>query len=124
MHSGVVGAQTVDTCLREPQRAAQALRAFDRSMRHGTRHFSWFIYRMTNPIMRDFFMYPKNVLRMKEALLSVLAGDLFGSTPIWRSLLVFKGLYYASSIRQPRRAFMAWKKRRNNIRKVEYETTP
>ena len=119
MHSGVVGAQTVDTCLREPQKAAQALREFDRVMQHGPRHFSWFIYRMTNPIMRDFFMYPKNVLRMKEALLSVLAGDLFGSTPIWRSLLVFKGLYYAVSITQPRRAFMAWKKRRNNIRKID-----
>lgn len=119
MHSAVVGADAVDACLREPARAAQALRRFDRSVRHGTRQFSWFIYRMTNPIMRDFFMGPKNVLRMKEALLSVLAGDIYGDTPIWRSLLAFKALYYSANILQPRRAFGAWRRRRSNIRRVD-----
>ncbi len=119
MNSGVVGADTVDACLRDPAAAPAALRRFDRVMRHGPRHFSWFIYRMTNPIMRDFFMYPKNVFRVKEALLSVLAGDIFGKTPIWRSLLVFKALYYSANVLQPRRAFMAWRKRRWNIRTVD-----
>ncbi|WP_234262765.1 NAD(P)/FAD-dependent oxidoreductase [Hydrogenophaga sp. NFH-34] len=119
MHSGVIGAETVDTCLRQPAQAAAAMRRFDRAMRHGPREFSWFIYRVTNPIMRDFFMYPKNVLRMKEALLSVLAGDVFGTTPIWRSLWLFKGLYYSSNLLQPRRAFAAWRRRRANIRPVD-----
>lgn len=119
MQGGVIGAETVDTCLRAPHQAAQALRRFDRVSRHGPRHFSWFIYRMTNPIMRDFFMYPKNLLRVKEALLSVLAGDIYGKTPIWRSLWVFKGLYYTANLLQPRRAWRAWKKRRHNIRKVD-----
>ena len=119
MHSAVVGAETVDTCLQKPAEAPAALRRFDRVMRHGPRQFSWFIYRMTNPIMRDFFMYPKNVLRVKEALLSVLAGDIFGKTPIWRSLLVFKALYYSANVLQPRRAYAAWKKRRWNIRPVD-----
>lgn len=119
MHSAVVGAETLDTCLREPQRSAAALRHFDRVMRHGPRAFSWFIYRVTNPIMRDFLMGPKNVFRVKEAILSVLAGDVFGKTPIWRSLLVFKAIYYVANIVQPRRAFMAWRRRRFNIRKVD-----
>ena len=119
MHGAVVGAETVDACLRQPQQAAAALRRFDRISRHGPRQFSWFIYRMTNPIMRDFFMYPKNVLRVKEALLSVLAGDVYDATPIWRSLWVFKGLYYTANLLQPRRAYQAWRKRRRNIRKVE-----
>ncbi|MBS0507988.1 MAG: tryptophan 7-halogenase [Proteobacteria bacterium] len=119
MQGGVVGAETVDVCLRQPRQAAAALRRFDRISRHGPRQFSWFIYRMTNPIMRDFFMYPKNVLRVKEALLSVLAGDVYGGTPIWRSLLAFKGLYYAANLLQPRRAYRAWKKRRHNIRTVD-----
>jgi hypothetical protein len=69
--------------------------------------------------MRDFFMGPKNIFRVKEALLSVLAGDIFGKTPIWRSVLIFKALYYASNILQPRRAFMGWKRRRFNIRRVD-----
>lgn len=119
MHSGLVGADTVDTCLREPHKAPAALRRFDRVMRHGPRQFSWFIYRVTNPIMRDFFMGPRNLLRVKEALLSVLAGDIFGQTPIWRSLWAFKALYYSANLLQPRRAWRAWRQRRHNIRRVD-----
>lgn len=119
MNGGVIGAEAIDTCLRRPVQRAAALRRFDRLMRHGPREFSWFIYRVTNPIMRDFFMGPKNTFRVKEALLSVLAGDVFGTTPIWRSIFFFKLLYYSANLMQPRRAFMAWKQRRFNIRKVD-----
>jgi flavin-dependent dehydrogenase len=119
MHSGLVGAQTIDTCLRQPQQAQAALKRFDRVMRHGPRAFSWIIYRMTNPIMRDLLMTPRNDFRVKEALLSVLAGDIFGKTPIWPSLFVFKAIYYAGNVFQPFRAYTAWKRRRHNIRPVE-----
>ena len=88
-------------------------------MRHGPSAFSWFIYRITNPTMRDMFMGPRNVFRVKEALLSVLAGDVFGKTPIWRSVRVFKLIYYASSAFHFRRSLAAWRKRRINIRPVE-----
>jgi hypothetical protein len=43
----------------------------------------------------------------------------FGKTPIWRSILVFKAMYYIANITQPRRAFKAWQRRRFNIRKVD-----
>jgi flavin-dependent dehydrogenase len=119
MKSGVIGAEAINTCLRQPAQATAALKRFDRLMRHGPKEFSWFIYRVTNPIMRDFFMAPANVFRSKEALLSVLAGDIFGKTPIWRSVFAFKLMYYAANILQPKRAFMAWKQRRFNIRKVD-----
>ena len=49
--------------------------------------------------MRELFLGPRNVLRMEEALLSLLAGDIFGRTPIWRSLRAFKGLYYLNPLR-------------------------
>jgi flavin-dependent dehydrogenase len=119
MNSGVLGAEAIDTCLRQPAQAAVALKRFDALMKHGPKEFSWFIYRVTNPIMRDFFMYPKNIFRVKEALLSVLAGDIFGKTPIWRSIWMFKLLYYIANIIQPKRAFMGWKRRHFNIRPVE-----
>jgi flavin-dependent dehydrogenase len=119
MNSGVIGAEAIDTCLRQPAQAAAALKRFDQLMQHGPKEFSWFIYRVTNPIMRDFFMYPKNIFRVKEALLSVLAGDIFGKTPIWRSIKMFKLLYYIANIVQPRRAYMGWKRRRFNIRRVD-----
>lgn len=119
MNSGLIGAEAIDTCLRHPAQAPAALKRFDQLMKHGPKEFSWFIYRVTNPIMRDFFMYPKNIFRVKEALLSVLAGDIFGKTPIWRSIKMFKLLYYIANLVQPRRAYMGWKRRRFNIRRVD-----
>ena len=119
MNSGFVGADTVDTCLREPKKARLALQRFDASMRVGPKQFSWFIYRVTNPTMRDLFMGPANVWRMEEALLSVLAGDVFGKTPIGPSLLAFKCLYYGLSLANLRRTFTAWRNRKNNIRDVD-----
>ncbi|MEO6146790.1 MAG: NAD(P)/FAD-dependent oxidoreductase [Sulfuriferula sp.] len=119
MQSAFVGAETVDTCLRQPREAAAALKKFDHSMRKGPKAFSWFIYRVTNPTMRDMFMGPRNIFRVKEALLSVLAGDVFGKTPIHGPLLVFKGLYYAASILNFKRTFKAWRMRKRNIRAVD-----
>ncbi|MBE0620114.1 MAG: tryptophan 7-halogenase [Burkholderiales bacterium] len=119
MHSAFVGADTVDTCLRQPQRAAAALKRFDSTMRLGPKAFSWFIYRITSPTMRDMFMQPRNIFRVKEALLSVLAGDVFGKTPIRGPLLLFKGLYYATSLLNIRRTLKAWRTRQRNIRVVD-----
>lgn len=119
MHSAVVGADTIDTCLRNPSAKVAALKHFDQQMRRGPRQFSWFVYRITNPIMRDFFMGPSNIFRVQEALLSMLAGDVFGKTPIWRSIFIFKVMYYIANMMQPRRAFMAWKQRQSNIRNVD-----
>ncbi len=119
MQSAFIGADTVDTCLRHPDQAAAALKKFDHSMRVGPKAFSWFIYRMTNPTMRDMFMGPRNVLRAKEAVLSVLAGDVFGKTPIWRSIAVFKTLYYLGSLAKLKRTIHAWRMRKRNIRIVD-----
>jgi 2-polyprenyl-6-methoxyphenol hydroxylase-like FAD-dependent oxidoreductase len=119
MQSAFVGADTVDTCLRHPQQAAAALKKFDRTMRLGPREFSWFIYRVTNPTMRNMFMEPRNIFRVKEALLSVLAGDVFGKTPIHGPLLIFKGIYYTASLLNFRRTFQAWRMRKHNIRAVD-----
>jgi flavin-dependent dehydrogenase len=118
MQGGVVGAQTVNTCLRDPAGAAAALARFDRAVRRGPREFSWFIYRVTNPTMRDLFMGPRNVMRVKEALLSMLAGDIYGKTPIWGSLLVLKAIYYFSSAFNFKRSLNAMRLRKANIRDV------
>jgi hypothetical protein len=93
-----------------------ALKRFDKVMRHGPKQFSWFIYRVTNPTMREIFLGPRNVLRMEEALLSVLAGDVYGRTPIWTSLRLFKGLYYAISFAKLGRTLRAMRNRAANIR--------
>lgn len=119
MNSAFAGAETVETCLRRPAEAPAALRRFDRIMRLGPSRFSWFIYRVTNPTMRNLFMGPRNLLRMQEGLLSVLAGDVFGKTPIRLPLLAFKCVYYTISVLNLRRTFVAWRARKRNIRSVE-----
>jgi flavin-dependent dehydrogenase len=123
MESAFEGAGVVEATLDQPReqtrRAARARAAFDKRMRFGPREFSWFIFRVTNPTMREFFMHPQNPLRVKEALMSLLAGDIFGKTPIWRSLRVMKALYYIVSIGNLARTVRAWKRRRINIRDVE-----
>ena len=119
MQSAFVGAETVDICLRQPQHAAAALKKFDRMMRVGPKEFSWFIYRVTNPALRNMFMAPNNIFRVKEALLSVLAGDVFGNTPIRRPLIIFKAIYYIDSLFNFKRTVQAWRKRKFNIRAVD-----
>ncbi|MBU1263890.1 MAG: NAD(P)/FAD-dependent oxidoreductase [Thiobacillus sp.] len=119
MNSAFAGAEAVDTCLRQPDQAAQALKRFDQAVKHGPKEFSWFIYRITNPTMRDLFMSPRNYFRVREALLSVLAGDIFGKTPIWRSLLVFKAIYHLTSLANLQRTVTAWKRRKLNIRPLD-----
>jgi len=116
MQSAFVGADTVDICLRYPQQTTAALKKFDRAMHTGPKVFSWFIYRVTNPTLRNMFMEPRNYFRVKEALLSVLAGDLFGKTRIGGPLLAFKGFYYATSLFNFSRTLLAWRTRRHNIR--------
>jgi flavin-dependent dehydrogenase len=121
MNSGAAAAETADICRNTPARKALALKSFDRLMRHGPKQYSWFIYRVTNPTMRELFLSPRNVLRMEEALLSVMAGDIFGRTSIRASLLLFKGLYYVISIAKLGRTLRAMRGRAANIRAVEPE---
>lgn len=116
MQGGFMAADTVETLLRDPANAAQALQRFDRGIRLGPRAFSWFIYRVNHPTMRDMFMDPSNIWRVKEALLSVLAGDIYGNTPIWGSLRLLRGIYYVASLRHLRRSWRARRLRKRQIR--------
>jgi flavin-dependent dehydrogenase len=119
MQGAFAAAEAIDTALRAPARREAALARYDKLARRGPREFSWFIYRITSPTMRELFMGPRNLLRMQEALLSVLAGDIFGKTPIWPSVYAFKGLYYLISALAPRRAWRALARRRRNIRPAD-----
>jgi flavin-dependent dehydrogenase len=118
MRNAFAGAETVGTCLDRPAQAAAARRAYERHVRHGPRAFSWFIYRMTSPTMRHLFMNPANPMRTKEAVLSLLAGDIYGNVPIGPSLGAFKGVYWFLSLLSLPRAVAAWRARRHNIRDV------
>lgn len=115
MNSAFVAADVVHAQLREPRKLAAALKRFDQVMLQGPREFSWFIYRVTNPTMRDLFMAPRNMFRVKEAVLSLFAGDIFGKTPIWPSIYIFKSIYYIGSLLTLKRTLAAARRRKINI---------
>src|SRR5882724_4911392 len=97
MNSAFESALAVDHWLQgEAKMAEKQFRRFEQVMKHGPKMFSWFIYRITSPAIRKIFMYPRNIWRMQEALLSILAGDLFRGTPVGPRLWGFKLVYYTS----------------------------
>jgi len=115
MQGALVGADTIETCLDRPGAAAAALRRFDATMRRGPGVFSWLIYRMTTPAMRELFMDPTVKFKIQESLISVLSGDVFRRTP-WRSrLLLFQAIYYLKSLLVLRQSLSAWLRRRRAV---------
>jgi hypothetical protein len=60
------------------------------------------------------FMQPKNAFPMEDALLSLLAGDINGRSPIGPSLLAFKAAYLMLLLSKPRVALQALKRRKLN----------
>ena len=78
---------------------------------------------MTTPVMRNLFMHPSNKFRLQETLLSVLAGDLFGDTPVQPRLMLFKFIYYLQSIFMFKESYRAWLRRRRSIKEVVGELT-
>lgn len=110
MKSAFLGADAVTACLHQSRADAdRAIRRFEAEMRGALDKFSWYIYRINTPAMRDLFMAPRNYFRMQEALLSLLSGDVFNDSPIHSRLLLFKGVFYIKTflLRQARR-FAAW----------------
>ena len=115
MNGAFESAQAVDLWLKgETKLAEKQFKRFEKIMLHGPKMFSWFIYRVTSPAIRHIFMHPRNIGRMQEALLSILAGDLFRGTPIWPRLLGFKFIYYCSCISLLPQAFKTWAWRRRS----------
>ena len=115
MHNAFDAASTVATCLREPRAAHSAMAKYEKRVRQGPTEFSWFIYRVTNPIMRELFMAPRNLMRAKEAVLSVLAGHIFDHKAIRPSLWVFKSIYYIASALNLKQTLAAKARRKINI---------
>ena len=70
----------------------------ERDLRHGMRRLSWLIYRINSPALRLLFMAPGNKLRMRDGLVSLLAGNLRGSRAQLVPVLAFKSVYYTAAL--------------------------
>ena len=97
MTAGDLGADVADVWLDNPAAGRAKAQRVERDVTHAMHRISWLIYRINTPALRHLFMGPKNVLRMRDGLVSLLAGNLRGS---WNSVipvLAFKSIFYAMS---------------------------
>jgi len=92
-------ASVVDNALREPQRELSMLRKLEKRQRAGMARFAFFIYRFNGPIMGRLFRKPRNVWQIEQAVISMLAGDLFDSPQVVRRLKAFKFVYAMTALR-------------------------
>ena len=74
----------------------QARRRYRKETRRAISTFSWFIYRFTSPAMSFLMSNPRNVLKVVQAVISMLAGDVYANPEVRRRLVVFKTIYAIS----------------------------
>ncbi len=75
-----------------------AARRYRRSINRGIDTFSWFIYRFTTPTMVSLFRKPRNIFKVEQAVISMLAGDVYKGGEIRFRLLVFKCIFAIASL--------------------------
>jgi flavin-dependent dehydrogenase len=120
MHSAELAADVVEQALREPRRERALQRAYERNVRKGITSLSWFIFRFNTPGIAWLFRNPRNILRVEEAMISMLAGDVFRDGGVKWRLQFFKLLYYITSTNYWRESIVSWLKRRRQPR-VQFE---
>ena len=116
MSSAELAADAVDKFLSNPEQREKLFTAYERKVRKGMKTVSWFIFRFNSVAMRSLFMSPRNVFRIEEAVISMLAGDIYGQTPIRSRLLIFRIVYYLSSLKRFPVTLTEYFRRKRNVR--------
>jgi flavin-dependent dehydrogenase len=94
LHGARAAAALVDQALRQPGSERAMQRNYVREQRSAVARVSWFIVRFNTPVMRRLFSNPRNTWRIEEAMISMLAGDLYRDEGIVWRLRVFKMIYW------------------------------
>ena len=115
MNSAEQAAGVVDGALRDPSRERALHRAMEARLKRGLKHFQWFIYRFTTPVMRHLFSNPRNVWQVEQAVISMLAGDVFDNPRVLRRLRVFRAIYNLTALRMAPTSFRGWLRRRRQV---------
>jgi len=97
MTAAEMGADVAEAWLASPARGRRAAARMERDMRHAMGRLGWLVYRINTPAMRLLFMAPGNRLRMRDGLVSLLAGNLRGSMNQVVPVLAFKSIYYIAA---------------------------
>ena len=115
MQSAEQATDVVDGALRDPSREAVLQKAMEKHFRRGLKHFSWFIHRFTTPVMKRLFSAPRNDFQMQQAIVSMLAGDVFDNRAVVLRLYAFRLLYALNAIAIAPQALRGWRERRRRV---------
>jgi flavin-dependent dehydrogenase len=115
MNSAEQAADVVDGTLRDPSSEAALQDAMVRRLKRGLKHFQWFIYRFNTPVMRHLFNNPRNVWQVEQAVISMLAGDVFDNKKVLRRLRIFRAIYAMTALQLAPQAFRGWLNRRHQV---------
>jgi flavin-dependent dehydrogenase len=98
MTSGELGADVANTWLNDPASGRKLARRSDRQLCRAMDRLSWLIYRINDPVLRGMLMTPRNRFRMRDGLVSVLAGNFENRREFLIPILAFRIVYYLLSI--------------------------
>ncbi len=115
MSGAKLAAECVDELLRDPANRTKALNSYSDRINAALNTFSWLIHRFNSPVMQKIFMAPGNNFQIKEAIISLLAGDLYRNTPIKLRLNMFKAIYYFMFCLNFPKAWVNYRRRKRNI---------
>lgn len=100
MKSAYRGAKVAEAWLRSPQEGRQAAQAAEAQTCKEMKRIAWLIYRINNPVLRKLFMRPRNILRMRDAIISLLAGDFAAGWKVGIPVAAFKAVFGMSMFKK------------------------
>jgi len=122
MNSAELGQDVAEAWLSGSRQSfRRACKRYVRRVNRGVSTFSWFIFRFTSPAMSDLMSNPRNVVQVVQAVISMLAGDVFSNRKVRFRLLVFKTIYSVSCILNWRESLSAWRGKSASIRAAAQE---
>lgn len=95
MTAGEAGADVAEAWLRDPAAGRALAQRSEARQRRAMDSLGWLIYRINTPVLRSMLMAPRNTLRMRDGLVSMLAGNLEVDRRARLPVLAFKAVYYA-----------------------------
>lgn len=98
MMGGVLGAEVAHAWLNDPAQGRRLARRAERKIRCGMDRLCWLIYRINEPVLRHMLMTPNNRFRMRDGVVSLLAGDFDNRGALGWSLLSFRSVYRMLSL--------------------------
>jgi flavin-dependent dehydrogenase len=98
MTAGELGAEVAGAWLDNTRAGRAAARRAEARMRAAMDAISWLIYRINDPVLRRMLLAPRNSLRMRDGVVTLLGGHLDAGWRIRIPILAFKSTFYALSL--------------------------